>query len=197
MVGKDVDLRLVAPVDDLDEGVAGDLVGEAGAAGAHDAALAVEEHEVADRYRLFEVPLLLAHPGLAGTERHRVVLQRALAALVADRAVEGWLMSSISRTPSCAFFTRGTGGLHLHVGRRRDVAGGQKAPAPRPLHVDDAHAAHPHLLHAGVPAETGDVHAAALGRGDEQLTLVGLDLTTVDGDGECLDGGPDRHGAGT
>ena len=46
-------------------GVAGDLVGEPRAAIAEDAALAVEQHEVADRDRLLEVPLLLDEAALA------------------------------------------------------------------------------------------------------------------------------------
>jgi hypothetical protein len=50
----------------VDQRVAGDLVGEAGAAVAQDAALAVEAHEVADRDRLLEVALLLDEPALAG-----------------------------------------------------------------------------------------------------------------------------------
>ena len=82
------DLHAIAAVDEVDERVARDLVGEADAARALDAALAVEQHEVAQRDRLREVALLLDEPRLAGTERERLVLQRALAAAVADRAVE-------------------------------------------------------------------------------------------------------------
>ena len=63
-------------------------VGEARAAAALDAALAVEQHEVADRDRLLEVALLLDEARLARAERERLVLQRALAAAVAHRAVE-------------------------------------------------------------------------------------------------------------
>ena len=88
LVGEGVDLGLVAPADELDQRVARHLVGEAGAAVALDAALAVEEHEVAERDRLLEVPLLLDEAGLARAEGQRLVLQRALAALVAHRAVE-------------------------------------------------------------------------------------------------------------
>src|SRR3546814_7847051 len=89
LVGERVDLGLGATVDEVDEGVAGDLIGEAGAAVAEDAALAVEVDEVGDRDRLLEVDLLLDEPGLAGTVGVGLVLQRALAALVAHRAVEG------------------------------------------------------------------------------------------------------------
>ena len=86
--GKVITCVFVAPLAEVDERIAGDLVGEAGAAAALDAALAVEQHEVADRDRLLEVPLLLDEARLAGTERERLVLQRALAAAVAHRAVE-------------------------------------------------------------------------------------------------------------
>ena len=58
-------LGLVAALHEADQRVAGDLVGEAGAAVAQDAALAVEQHEVADRDRLLEVALLLDVAALA------------------------------------------------------------------------------------------------------------------------------------
>ena len=88
VVGEGVDLRLVAAVLEVDERVAGHVLGEAGAAVAEDAALAVEGHEVADRDRLLEVALLLDEPALARAVGHRLVLERALAALVAHGAVE-------------------------------------------------------------------------------------------------------------
>ena len=58
-------LRLVAPLHEVDQRVAGDVLGEAGAAVAEDAALAVEVDEVADRDRLLVVALLLDEPALA------------------------------------------------------------------------------------------------------------------------------------
>jgi hypothetical protein len=83
-----VDLGLVAPVNEADQRVAGHLGGEPGAAVAQDAALAVEHHQVADRDGLLEVALLLEEAALARPVRHGLVLQGALAALVAHRAVE-------------------------------------------------------------------------------------------------------------
>ena len=88
LVGVGDHLRVRAPLAEVDQRIAGDLGREAGAAAALDAALPVEQHEVADRHRLLEVPLLLDEARLAGTERERLVLQRALAAAVAHRAVE-------------------------------------------------------------------------------------------------------------
>jgi hypothetical protein len=61
---------------------------EAGAARALDAALAVEQDQLADLDGLDEVALLLDEAGLARAVSQGLVLQRALAALVADRAVE-------------------------------------------------------------------------------------------------------------
>ncbi len=88
VVGEGVDLRRVASADEVDERVAGHLLAEAGATVAEDAPLAVEQHERGDLDRLGEVALLLDEAALARTEAEGLVLERALAALVADRAVE-------------------------------------------------------------------------------------------------------------
>src|SRR4029079_7958785 len=88
LVGEREDLRVVATAGEADQRVTGDLVGETRATVAQDAALPVEQHQIADRDRLFEVPLLLDVPALTGAMAEGLVLQRALAALVADRAVE-------------------------------------------------------------------------------------------------------------
>ena len=87
-VGEGRHLDLLAAPGEVDLGLAGHLGGEAGAAGALDAALAVEQHEVRDGDGLLEVALLLDEAALARAVGQRLVLQRALAALVADRAVE-------------------------------------------------------------------------------------------------------------
>src|SRR5207302_2974811 len=59
------------------------------AARTQNAALTVEQHLRGDRDRLLIRPLLVTEAALAVAVAHRLVLQRALAALVADRAVEG------------------------------------------------------------------------------------------------------------
>src|SRR4029453_19369215 len=65
-----------------------DLVGEARAAVAEDAALAVERDQRRDGDRLFESELREPHPCGAGPVAERQILQRALAALVAYGTVE-------------------------------------------------------------------------------------------------------------
>jgi hypothetical protein len=68
--------------------VLGDVLAEPRAAVTEDAALAVECDQRRDRDRLLERLLLEGHPRVAGAVTERQVLQRALAPLVADRAVE-------------------------------------------------------------------------------------------------------------
>src|SRR6185436_14445978 len=68
-----------AAIDEVDEGVPGDLLGGAYAPGAGDAALPVEQHLAGDRHRLVEGPLGLGEPGLALAAGHGLVLQWALA----------------------------------------------------------------------------------------------------------------------
>src|SRR3712207_8054496 len=77
-----------AALEQLDERVAGDLLGEPGAPGAQHAALPVEQQIGADGQRLGVGALDVDEPALGAAVAHRLVLQRALAALVADRAVQ-------------------------------------------------------------------------------------------------------------
>ena len=87
VAGKDVDLGMVAPAHHLELSGLGDLAGEADAPGAHDAPVLVELHQVRDILPWIDQPLLdKPVPRLAVVIA--VVLQAALAGLVADRAVE-------------------------------------------------------------------------------------------------------------
>src|SRR5205823_4138748 len=82
------DHRLRAAVDRDELSVLGDRLAEARAAVAEDAALAVERDQRRHRDRLLERPLRERHAGVAGAVAERQILERALAALVADRTVE-------------------------------------------------------------------------------------------------------------
>ena len=77
-----------APLQELELLVLGHLLAEAHAAVAEDASLAVDLDQRRERDRLLEVALGVDHAASAGAPAHRDVLQRALAALVADGAVE-------------------------------------------------------------------------------------------------------------
>src|SRR5665647_2328023 len=84
----DADLLQGATLDQGDERVAGDLVGETGAAGAEDTSLAVEQHLRGDVDRFGVGALDVLEAARGSTVGHGLVLQGALAALVADRAVQ-------------------------------------------------------------------------------------------------------------
>src|SRR5579862_7949676 len=71
--------------------ILGDLLREAHAAVAEDATLAVDGYQRAQRQRLLEVALGLDEARASETPAEGDVLQRALTALVADRAVE-WVV---------------------------------------------------------------------------------------------------------
>jgi hypothetical protein len=82
------DEAAIAPFQELELLVLGHLLAEAHAAVAEDAALAVDANERRERQGLLEVPLGVEEAAAAGAPAHRDVLERALAPLVTDRAVE-------------------------------------------------------------------------------------------------------------
>ena len=82
------DLDLVTSPGEVDQCLTGDLLGEACAAAALDAALTVQEDQLRDGQRLGEVTLLLDESRLSWAVDKGLVLERALTALVADRAVQ-------------------------------------------------------------------------------------------------------------
>src|SRR5205814_2704991 len=97
---------------------------EARAAVAEDAALAVERDRRADRDRLVEGALREDHPRVAGAVAEGQVLERALAALVADRAVERVVDEDEleRRVLRLGGHRRGASGLDDHA-----VGGGERA----------------------------------------------------------------------
>ena len=196
-VGERVDLGVVAPMDEVDQRIAGDVLGETRAAIAQDAALTIEQHEIADRDRLLLVALLLDHAALTGTERHGLVLEGAFAALVADRAVERMVQQQELEDAVLSLLGDLGFGLDLHAGRALDHAAGLQGRATTGVDLDEAHPAHADGLHALVVAEARDVGAGALGGVDEELALPGDDLMAVDLDDDAVDRGSLglRHGS--
>ena len=167
--------------DEVDQLVAGDLVGEARAAVAEDAALAVEQHVIADRDRLLEVALGLDVAALAGAVAERLVLERALTALVADRAVERMVGEQQLEHPFLDALDGRRLGVDLHVGRDREHARRHQRRTASAVDLDEALTAHPDRLHPRVVAEAWDVDAGALGGSDDQLALARRERHAVDG----------------
>ena len=137
------DLRAGAAVPRDQQPVLGHLLREARAAVAEDAALAIERDQGRDGDRLVERHLGEGHARRARPVSEREVLQRALAALVADRAVERMVdedelegrLLAVRRLRGCS------GGAHDHPFRGRERAA--RLQLRDPLDLDEAHAAGP------------------------------------------------------
>src|SRR5690606_24487040 len=187
LVWEGVHLDVVPAVDELDERVARHLFGEPGAAGAEDATLPVEQHQLADRDGLLEGPLELDETALTGPVGHGLVLERALPTLVTDRAVERVIDQQVLENGLLGLGDGGALGVDDHPVVDRRGARGHEGGAPRSLALDQTHAAHAHGGHALVPAEPRDVGPLVLGGLDQQLAGGHLVLHPVDGDRDRID----------
>ena len=188
-LGEDPDLEQLAAADEVDLGLTGDLVGEAHAPAALDAPLAVEQHELRDGDRLLEVALLLDEASLAGAIGEGLVLQRALAALVAHGAVERVIDEEELEDTVLGLLDPLGRGVHRHPVLHLDEAARLERGAARPTDLDEAHPAHADRGHARVVAEPRDEGSGSLRGGDEQIALPRLDLASVEGEGQPVVGG--------
>ena len=195
-LGEGVDLELLAPADEVDLGLAGHLVGEAGAPAALDAALAVEQDQLGDGDGLLEVALLLDEPRLPGAVGQGLVLQGALATLVAHRAVERVVDEQELEHAVLGLLDLVGVGHHRRALLHLDVAAGLQRRSPGPADLDQAHPAHPDRLHPRVVTEPGDEGPRPLGRGDEHLALPPTDLPAVEGERHRVDGHVEGHVGG-
>src|SRR5207248_1909403 len=133
------DERVIGPREERQLVVLRDLLREAHAAVAEDAALAVDRDQRRQRDRLREVALLLLEAAATRAPAVRDVLERALAALVADGAVE-WVVheQELDDRVLRVFDALGLGiDDHAVLDRRR--AGGLELRDS--LDLDQAHAA--------------------------------------------------------
>ncbi|AFR09764.1 hypothetical protein B005_2616 [Nocardiopsis alba ATCC BAA-2165] len=200
----DTDLLLSAALHQFDERVARDLRGEAGAAGALDAAFAVQQHLAGERDGLGEGALDVDEPALALSGGHGLVLEGALAALVADRAVQRVVDEQELHDPALGLLRHlgGQVGVDHHALHDGDRAGGlglgHAAPVAHVGDLDQALTAGADRVEQRVVAEPGDLDTEQFGGADQQGALGHLDLEAVDGDGDQVlrrrgGGGPRRR----
>ena len=174
------------------EHVARDLLAEAHAALAQDAALAIQQDLGGQAQRLLERALGIGEAGLAATLGERLVLQGALAALVADRAVERVVDEQELHDAALGAVDNlgGVLGLDDHARgdglRTRGLGLGHEAQLARVAvgHADlhEALAACGHGGQQRVVTETRDPDAGLLGRADHERALGDRNLNVVDGD---------------
>lgn len=190
------DLLERAALDQLDHRVARDLVGEAGAAGAEHAPLPVQEDLGGDRDGLLVGPLLPLEAGVGVADLHRLVLERALAALVADGAVQRVVDEQQLHHATLGLLGDRGGqlGADLHPLGAGDGAGGHRLALA--LHLDDALAAGAGRVEERVVAEARDLDAEEFGGADHQGALGHGDLDAVDGERHQVLGRHPGRGAG-
>ena len=175
----------VAALEQLQLLVLGDLLAEAHAAVAEDAALAVDRDQRRELDRLLEVALLVGHPALAGAPAHRDVLQRALAALVADGAVERVVDEQELDHGALRVLDLVGAGVDDHAVAHRGRAGGLQLRDP--LDLDQAHAAGAdRLAQLRLVTEDRDLDVAPLGRVVQHLALGRAHLAPVDDQRDLL-----------
>ena len=155
---------------------------EPSASGAQNAAFAVEEHQVGNLDWLLVVPLLLHETGLAGSVRERLILQRALAALVTDRAVEGMVDQEKLENALLRLLGGLRLGVHHHAVADRQRARRNECSPSWAIDLDQTGATHADSLHARVVAEARNVGPGLLGRVDQRLTGINLDIDAVERD---------------
>ena len=172
----------VAALEQLQLLVLGDLLAEAHAAVAEDAALAVDRDQRRELDRLLEVPLLVDHPAAARAPAHGDVLERAFAAFVADRAVERVVDEQELDHRALRLLDLVGAGVDDHPVADRGRAGGLQFRDP--LDLDQAHAAGAdRLAELRLVTEDRDLDVAALGGVVEHLALGRRHLAPVDDQG--------------
>ncbi len=185
LVGGHPDLLVGTTLEHVDELVPGDLLGKAGAAGAEHAALPIQQHLGGDRDRFGEGAFGVGEPRVHPTVGHRLVLQRTLATLVADRAVQRVVDQQQLHDALLGLVChrRGVLGLHDHALGDRQAAAGLRLGhrAPTHLHLDQALPAGGDRVEQRVVAEPRHDDAQPLAGPDHQLALGRVDFATVDG----------------
>ncbi len=189
--GRDLRARAAISRDEL--AVLGHVLGESRAPVAEDAALAVERDQRRDGYRLVDGELRERHARVARPVAERQVLQRALATLVADGAVERVVHEDEleRRLLPLRRFRRRRARLDDHPVRHRERAAGLELR--HSFDLDEAHAARTDRgPEARLVAEHRNLDPGCLRRLDEARSFRDLDLAVVDGHREQLRHAPPR-----
>ena len=183
LISSNPDLLLCPTLQEFKHRVAGDLLGEAGAPGAGDAALPIEEDLRTHIDRLGEGALCLLKARGASPRRHRLVLQGALTTLVTDRAVEGMveeeelhhaLLGMIGHL-RCAL------GAHHHAFGNRD--GACRLRLDLAFDLNETHAAGGHRIQQGMVAKARNLDAHEFRDSNHERAFGDPHLNVVKG--EC------------
>ena len=174
-----------APLVDRQLLLPGDLVVVAGAPVAEHAALPVEGDPLRERDRLLEMESRRVDLAHRVRMPERVVLERALPALVAHRAVEGVVGELHLQHVGAGGDRHGAVRQHVHTRRHRGGASSLRSRRTG-RDLDHAHAAGADRVHLVVVAEDRDLDPQALRRLDHQRAPRHRHRPAVDGQGDVL-----------
>src|SRR5829696_1532986 len=188
----DADLLQGTALDEGDERITGDLFGEPSAACAEHAALTVQQDVGGDVDRLGVGALLVGEPAFGVAVRHRLVLQRALPALVADGAVEWMVDQQEFHVPALRLVgnRRGELSLDLHSRRNFEGAGGLRlgdgTPGASIGHLNEALPARADRVKQRMIAEPWHLDADELGGANDQGAFGHRYLDVIDRQGDQI-----------
>src|SRR4051794_7792626 len=181
------DVGAVAALQQLQLRVFRDLLAEADAAVAEDAALAVDRDQRRELDRLLEVALFVDHPAFPRAPAVGDVLQRAFATLVADRAVERVVDEEELDHRALRVLDLLGARVDDHPLAHRGRAGGLQFRDP--LDLDQAHAAGAdRVAEFRFVTEVGDLDVTLASGVVEHLALDRRHLASVDRDRHLASG---------
>ena len=185
--GRNAHLLQRPALEQFDERVTGDLVGEPRAARAQHTTFPVQQHLGGQAERFGERALDIGEAGFGAATGHGLVLQRAFAALIAHRAVQ----RMVDQQQLHHAVLRGVGnrrgalGAHHHALGDGGGAAGQRLVLP--FDLDQALPAGPHRFEQRMVAEPGNLDTDHFSGPDHQGALGNREAGVVDGDGDQLD----------
>ena len=183
LLREEVDHRLAAAVEQAELRLVLPLFQVTDAAPTDDAALLVQHDQIADRVALLLVGLDLLELGRAGAVLERLVLQWALAAFVADRAVQRVVDEDELQRVLTSLYGGLAGIAELQALGHADGAGRDDHPAAAHVLLHQAHTARAQRVQLGVRAEHRDVDVDQPGRIGQQHPVGDFIFDIVDSDG--------------
>ena len=126
--------------------------------------------------------LLFNKPCLSRPVRQGLVLQGALATLVANRAVQRVVRQEELQHPILRLFHFLRIRNYRHLVGRFDKAGGLQRGSTTRIDFNKAHSTDAHRLHSRVITEPRNIGSGLLSRGNQHLALLGNYFTSIECD---------------
>ena len=163
----------------FDQGFTGNFVSKTSTSAALNTALSVQQDQLRKGDWLREVTLLFNKTSLAWPVCQRLVLERALPALVANWAVQGVVRQEKLEDPVLSLLDLVRISDHGHVVRRFNETRWLQCWSSAGVNFDQTHSAHADWFHSWVITKTRDVGSCLFGRGDQHVAFLGRDISSI------------------